>query len=241
MKKIFRTDKQFIFNMTAIIGLGFTVATTIHDTIKANKLIDKDMNKQEIVKKTWKCYIPTSIAVSTTILCIIYSDHISQKEKMSLLTSMMSIQNHYIALRKNVDEFCDDETKDLMRKNIIKNKVTKDVYLERTEDKLFFEEYSGQFFSASIDKVLKAEYNFNKQLSITGLASLNDLYNYLGINETNDGQYLGWASEMDPGYFGTKTTAPWVDFIHDKMVDDDGIEYYFIGFVNQPEVNYDMF
>lgn len=241
MKQLIRTDKRFIFNVSALLGIGLTVVATINGTIKATKLVDENMSTKEIIQKTWKCYIPTSILMSSTMLCIIYSDHLAQKEKISLLAAMMSIQNNYIELKRNVDEICDNETKDKIRHSIVKNKIPKDVYLERTEDKLFYEEYSGKFFTASIDKVLKAEYAFNKQLSITGLASLNDLYNYIGIEETDEGKYLGWASEVDSGYFGSRTTAPWVDFIHDKMIDDDGIEYYFIGFANQPEVNYDIF
>ena len=241
MKKLIRTDKQFLLSMSAIFGIGCIVATTIHDTVKATKKIAPNMTKKEIIKATWKCYIPTSFTVTFTIMCILYSDYITQKEKISLLTTMMSIQNRYADLKTNVDELCDEDTKSKIRSNIVKNKIPKDVYIERTDEKLFYEEYSGKFFTSTIDNVLKAEYAFNKQLFITGLASLNDLFNYLGIEETTEGQYLGWASETDGGYYGSQTTSPWVDFVHDKMVDDSGMEYYFIGFSNQPEVNYDIF
>lgn len=80
---------------------------------------------------------------------------------------------------------------------------------------------------------------FNKQLSIVGYASLNNFYDFIGISKTDAGEYLGWA--VYDGYFGSNAVNPWVDFTHSKMEDDDGIEYFYLEYSNQPEVNYDMF
>lgn len=233
-----RKDKQFIFNVLAAAGVGLTMAATIKDTAKACKLVNNKMSFKEKVQKTWRCYIPSSLVAASTILCIVYSDHISQKEKASLLAALMSVQNNYNSLRSGVDEVCDEDTKKKILNQMVREKIPKDVYLERTEDKLFYEEYSSRFFISTIDNVLKAEYEFNKQLSIMGMCSLNQFYGYLGISETESGEYLGWS--VYDGYFGCTAVSPWVDFTHSKMESDDGCEYYFIGYSNQPEVNYDM-
>lgn len=232
-----RTDKQFLLNFAAVMGVGLTMASAIRDTTKACKLITDDMTPLEKIKKTWKCYIPSGVIVTSTILCIIYSDKVTMNEKIALLNTLTAVQGRYKDLRESVDE-CNAETKEEIIKKTVKNKVPKDVYIERTGEKLFFEEYTCNFFSSTIDKVLKAEYLFNKQLSIVGHASLNEFYKLLGIPGIEAGEYLGWS--VCEGYYAT-TSSPWVDFEHSKMEDDEGIEYYYLNYSNHPSINYDMF
>jgi hypothetical protein len=238
LKDLIRKDKQFIFNFAAVIGVGLTMATTIKATTKACKLVDDKMSTKEKIKKTWKFYIPPTMVAATTMLCIIYSDTVAVNQKMSLLSALIATQNKYRDLRQGVDEVCDPETREEILKRTVREKVPKELYIERTEEKIFWEEYSCKFFTSTIDNVLKAEYLFNKQLSVTGMCSLNEFYDMLGIKKTEAGEYLGWS--VYDGYYGVDSTKPWVDFEHRKMIDDDGCEYYYLSYSNQPEINYDM-
>ena len=236
---LIRKDKQFILNFTAALGVGLTMISAIRDTNNANKLITDDMTTKEKIKKSWKCYIPSGIIATSTILCIIYSDKVAMNEKISLINALTTVQGNYRDLRTAVDDTCDKETKEEILKNAVKNRVPRNLYIERTEEKIFYEEYSGKHFTSTIDNVLKAEYMFNKQLSIVGYASLNEFYGLLGISKTTEGEYLGWS--VYDGYFGAASINPWVDFEHSKMEDDTGIEYFHIEYSNQPDVNYDIF
>lgn len=239
MKNIIRKDKQFLLNFTAVLGVGLTMFTAIKDTTKACKLTTDDMTTKEKIKKTWKCYIPSGLIATSTIMCIIYSDKVTMNEKIALLNTLRTVQDNYRDLRSAVDTTCDTETREQILKKTIRNKVPKDVYIERTGEKIFYEEYSCKFFTTTIDNVLKAEYLFNKQLSIVGYGTLNDFYKLLGVAETQAGEYLGWS--VFDGYNNVASTNPWVDFVHEKMEDDEGLEYHYINYSNQPEVNYDMF
>lgn len=228
-----RKDKQFIFNFAAVLGVGLTMASTIKDTTKACKLIDDDMTLQEKIKTTWKCYIPSSLIATSTVMCIIYSDYVAINEKISMLNALMTVQNNYKTLKSNVNNTCDDETKEEIMKKNIRDRVSKGAYIERTGEKTFYEEYRGEYFTSTIDNILKAEYLFNKQLSIVGYATLNDFYKYIGISETDAGKCLGWSTydicdDTSPSY-------PWVDFTHNKMEDDSGLECFYLGYSNEPE------
>jgi len=238
IKNIIRKDKQFILNFASVVGVGLTMYSAIKDTHKACKLIDDDMTLREKIKRTWKCYIPSGMIMTSTMLCIIYSDKVTMNEKIALLNTLTSVQDNYKSLRENIDHTCNQQTKEEIMKETVKNKVPKDLYLERTGEKIFYEEYTSKFFSSTIENVLKAEYLFNKQLSIVGHASLNEFYRLLGIPQTEAGEILGWS--VCEGYAST-TTNPWVDFEHRKMEDDAGCEYYYLNYSNQPRVNYDMF
>ena len=238
LEKYIRKDKQFLLHFAAVVGVGLTMITAIKDTTKACKLIDEGMSTKEKIKKTWKCYIPSGMVAASTMLCIIYSDYTSMNQKITLLNALMAAQNNYKNLREGVDAL-DSETRESILKKTVRQNVPKDIYIERTGEKIFYEEYTCKFFTSTIDSVLKAEYLFNKQLSIVGQATLNDFYGFLGISKTEAGEYLGWS--VYDGYYGASTTSPWVDFEHSKMEDDDGCEYYYLNYSNQPIVNYDMF
>ena len=229
-----RKDKQFILNLASIIGVCLTMASTINDTTKACKLIDDDMTLKEKVKTSWKCYIPSGIIVTSTILCIIYSDTIVINEKIALLSALTASQNRYKDIRESIDDVCDDKTKEEIFKKNVREKVPTDVYIDRTDVKLFYEEYTGEFFYATIQDVLEAECLFNKQLSIVGYAILNDFYDILGLPKTNTGKYLGWCT--DDKFSETAAISPWVDFEHSMMTDDSGCEYYYLNYSNQPIV-----
>lgn len=231
ISKFIRKDKQFILNLIAMTGVVTTAVSAIIATKKAYN-IPKD--KEADIKY----FIPTGLIIGATMLCIISSDYISESQKASLMTALMASHGHYKNLRESVDKLEDDVKVDILKRAANRN-IPKDIILERTEDKIFYEEYSGKFFVATMEEVLKAECDFNRQLTILGMASLNELYEYFGLPETQEGNYLGWA--VSDGYFGAEAQSPWVDFMHSKMIDDSGMEYYFVQFVNQPDVNYDLF
>jgi hypothetical protein len=239
LEKYIRRDKQFVLNFVAVLGVGLTMISAIKDTTKACKLINDEMSFKDKVKTSWKCYIPSSIVAASTMLCIMYSDYTTMNQKITLLNALMTVQNNYSNLRTSVNEVCNKETKEEILKNTIREKVPKNIYIEQTGEKIFWEEYTGKFFTSTIDNVLKAEYLFNKQLSIVGYASLNDFYDLLGISKTEAGEILGWS--VHDCYSSADTTNPWVDFVHEKMEDDEGMEYHYLSYAVQPIVNYDMF
>ena len=234
-----RKDKQFLLTSLSVVGVGLTLYSAIKDTTKACKIINGKMTFKEKVKKTWKYYIPSFTIATGTILCIIYSDHITQKQKATLLAALATAHNNYNSLRNSIDEVCDDETKQKIYNNITKSKISREDYEDRTDEKIFYEEYGSKMFQMTIEDLLRAEYAFNKQLSIVGMASLNDFYDFLGLPKTDYGERVGWS--VYEGYYGLTTRNAWVDFVHSKMESDDGMEYYSIEFNNQPVTNFDMF
>lgn len=231
---MFRKDKQFMLNFASVIGVGLTMASTIIDTRKASKFIDDDMTLQDKIKATWQCYIPSGLIATSTILCIMCADQVAMNEKITLFNTLIATQYKYKTLRESVVNNCDDETKDQIIKSNIRNKIPKDIYLDRTEDKYFYEDYLGDFFVSSIDSVLKAEYLLNKQLYITGTASLNDFYQYLGVSKIDGCDDIGWT--IDGYHDMDEDVDSIVSFIHREISDESGLEFNYIGYHNEPRM-----
>ena len=88
-----------------IVGIPATVVSAVRETPKALKLIEeekrkrflddsysdsKELSKVDIIKTTWKCYIPTTILGSVSIACIIASSSINAK-RYAALGSLYSV------------------------------------------------------------------------------------------------------------------------------------------------------
>lgn len=233
MKKLI--DKKLFLNINAILGVIFTAISCHNGTIKDIDEYSDSMSTKEKIKHYIKCYGPTVAFASGTIFSIFLSNHISQKEKYDLMMELIKARNSYTKLRGSVNGI-DSEQRTKVIKSILPEDVPKDIYDSRTELKIFWEEYSGEFIYKTIEEVLKAEYNFNKKLSVVGYASLNDFLNELGIEEITCGNEIGW--NINDGYFGGQEVSPLVDFVHSKCTTDDGCEFYYLSYNNQPEPNY---
>ena len=233
MKKLI--DKKLFLNINAILGVIFTAITCHNGTIKDIEEYSDSMGTKEKIKHYIKCYGPTIAFASGTILSIFLSNRISQKEKYDLMLELIKVRNSYTKLRGSVNDIDAEQRKKVIN-SILPEDVPKDIYESRTEEKLFWEEYSGKFIYKTIDEVLKAEYNFNKRLSVVGYASLNDFLNELGIEEITCGDEIGW--NINDRYLGEQEVSPLVDFVHSKLVNYDGCEFYYISYNNQPEPHY---
>ena len=78
----------------------------------------------------------------------------------------------------------------------------------------------GSYFNATVDKVLRAEMEVNRQFILTGQVNLNFFFNQLGINTVEGGDDLGWSAELGQEYYGYS----WIDFEHFDAKLEDGLE-----------------
>lgn len=94
------------------------------------------------------------------------------------------------------------------------------------EEVLFWDSYSERYFTSTVSRVLQAEYHFNRNYVLRGSASINELYEFLGISGIEHGDDIG---------FTISTGLDWVDFDHHKAVLDDGLEAHVIDISFLPE------
>lgn len=89
IKMFLSKNSPLILTTLSVAGVCSTVITSSQDTIKAKNIIDKSLpkNKKELIKSTWKCYIPTAISTTSTIACILGSHHCSSKQKNAIASA----------------------------------------------------------------------------------------------------------------------------------------------------------
>lgn len=96
-----------------------------------------------------------------------------------------------------------------------------EVTSDMVEDKLLcYEPISKRYFRATEAALLEAFYSLNRDFALNGYASLNDLYNYLGLDYIPEGDLKGWCAD----YLATDWEYFWIDFSYLKQKTDDGLE-----------------
>lgn len=228
--------------LTALGGAGVvaTAVTAVKATPKAIKLIEvykeqkgEDLTTLEKVKVAGPHYIPAILIGAGTIACIFGANVLNKRNQASLMSAYALIDNSYKEYKKKVEELYGEETHKEVISSIAKDKYTDDIRV--SDDKqLFYDEFSHRYFESSLEDVIKAEYNTNRQLQCNGRVYLNEYYEFLGLEPSQVGTEFGWSS----GILESHYCAEWIEFDHWKVILEDGLECCIITLRYEPVIDF---
>ena len=254
--RFMKKHKRGIMTTSAIVGVGLTAYTAIRGTVDAQEKIDyeeltddefSELPIKEKAKIIGVSYVPMALAVGGTSAAII-GLHVSSNKTIKTLAgaavTLQTLLNEYQNAAK--EEKVDDVIrKNLMEKEAVKNQSPTDRLLSQevrdsirdradgTDDnevRCFYEDHIGMF-EATNGEIRDAENAINRFFGYTGYVSINDFFQELGINKIIEGgDALGWSTDIAEkrGYDCIKTD-------HKLVHMDDGSEWIYLQFVNQPE------
>lgn len=235
-----------IITATAVVGVVNTTVLAVRAGRETDIYLgaarfagefDQDMEGVEkakaVVKATWKIYMPVVISASTTIACIILMHRTHQKRYAALMGMYVLGEKALQEYRDVVEEVVDSKTMEKVKEGVVKKKADRDPesldrHIEANGDEsLFFDGYTGRYFTSSIEAVRSAENEFNRQLIHHSFGTLNEFYSLLGLEGVAAGEDVGWNSDrllsidVQPWltkynkpavYIGFDTTPPKLDF-----------------------------
>ena len=228
------------------IGVIYTTILGIKATPKAIILLDKrkkelevdELDGVEIIKTTWKCYIPTAISCITSLSCIVGSSVLGHKRQASLISAYAFINDSYNRYRRSVNSVYGEGADSAILAHMAEEKYISDsvwgnvIYRpddDGSEDVLFYDQIENRYFTSKIASVLTAMYHVNRNLTIRGYVTLDEYYDFLGIDTIENGDILGWCMEQLDG-------ASWLDFDNKLVKMDDGLECYILSPFIEPEI-----
>lgn len=247
MNSFLRRSKVFINRnaptiLTVVGGIGVVVTTVmaVKATPKALALLEQakeekgeDLTTFETVKVAGPAYAPSVVVGASTIACIFGANALNKKQQAALMSAYALLDSSYKDYKKKVEELYGEDADANVR-----SELAKDNYEETpVEDgkQLFYDEFSERYFESTMEKVMKAEYEINRIIAIDGGVFLNEFYELLEIPTIEYGNYMGWsACEMYECGYGYS----WLDFKHEKVVMDDGLECYIISFYQYPSYDF---
>lgn len=245
-----------VLSCVAALGVVVTAVTVGKATPKALDKIKADSRRnhdgdpyaytnKEAIQSAWKFYIPSVVAGTTTIVCIFGANMLSRRQQAAITSAYGLLNSSYREYKDKLKELYGEEAHQKIIDAIAAEKA-EDIYIsaggllggssltfeERDPDsvRLFYDSFSKRYFESSVPQVLEAEYHLNRNRSLGMDASVNDFYEFLGIEPIDGGDELLW--------FWSDNLA-WVDFSHRKTVLDDGLEVYIIDFVWLPRLSID--
>ena len=232
--------------LTYLGGVGVVTTSVIvaTDTIKALKRLDKaknekgeDLTKKEIVLTAAPAYIPSIVTGGATIACIFGANALNKRQQAALMSAYALLNNSFKEYKNKAEELYGEEATDLIREGIAKDKYAESNIAVSEDKKLFYDEFSGRYFESTLETVQRAEYCINHDLHVHGSVNLNNFYDLLGIPPIEGGDALGWSEGMCYEYYWKS----WIDFVHEKVELDDGLECCIIVMSAEPFADYEYY
>lgn len=172
----------------------------ISDVIEDTGIDRDEVRKGDILRLTWKNYIPTAVSGALTIACILISYKLSKKEIMALSAAAAYITHQKGQLEDKIVEKYGQKALDDIRKELAEEMYNpQSVELTGNGDLLCYECYSGRWFRSSEAAIEKAESKFNSRFACGKGEYMNlcDLYRLFNIEDSNFGYEMGWPANTD--------------------------------------------
>lgn len=211
------------------IGAAGTIATAVltgRATIKAVRIVDESevYSKKEIVKTVWKEYIPAAGVGIATIACIFGANALNKRQQAALISAYALLDRSYREYKAKVKDVLGAESEQKVESAIAEEKCKASHIVPKGENLLFYEPYYGEPFERTMLEVQDAEYKLNQKFAIEGEATLNDFYEFLGLDPIVTGYSIGWSQEFSFDNYNYQ----WIEFEHIPKEADDGMVYYMI-------------
>lgn len=247
--KLFRTIKlktskhsPEILTGLGIAGMVSTTVLAVRGTPKALALIEEEklrrykendddiLSHVDLIKTAWKPYIPAMVTGTVSIACLIGANSVNAKRMTALTAAYQLSETALTEYREKVVETIGEKKEQTVRDKVSKAKLEKhpvekaEIIETQKGTTRCFEPASGRYFKSNIDAIKRAENALNERMlhDICGCASLNDLYDELGLDHIEVGDLLGWnvddlikigigshvASDGEPAIVMEYLTAP---------------------------------
>lgn len=235
--KILKRHSPEILTGIGIAGMIFTTISAVRATPKALRLVDereikdgKRLTNSEIVKTTWKCYIPTAVTGVCSIGCLIGASSVNVRRNAALATAYTISETALKEYKEKAVEVVGEKKEQAIRDAVAKDKLEKAHVNEREfiitgkGETPCFDPLTNSPFKSDIETIRKAENTLNKRLREEMQITLNEYLAELGLDPCDDsiGEYMGW--DIDKGYID-------IDYSSQLL---DGIPYLVVGHHNPP-------
>lgn len=215
LKGFLRLAGPTICGVLASAGVVVTAVLSAKGALKAEKVLNNEtLTAKEKAKAAAPAFIPATVSGIATLGFIFAANVLGEKQQADIIAATMSL---YKSKRECLDTFKngDDVPNGLLT---------------------FYDPISKRYFKRTMEEVLEAEYHLNRNFILRGYASLNEFYDFLGLDKTPDGEKLGWSQEAGGEFYGYE----WIDFEHPYVGNGTKTEhdYYLLDMPYPPTDDY---
>lgn len=219
--KIIQKRSPEILTGIGIAGMIAAMVITARATIKAQLLLNEKeielkvdkLEPRDIVKTTWKCYIPAVATGCVSIACIIGGLSVNSRRNAALAAAYTTVSTNFLDYKNKVTDVIGKEKEKDIRDKVTKDRVDKQIessapiIFTGEGDTLCFDAYTGRLFTSSRESLRRGENDLNRMILKDGSATLNDFYYLIGLDELKHGDMFGWDTRHEFALeFGSQLT-----------------------------------
>lgn len=216
-----------ILTGVGVVGMVGSTVLAVKATPKALMLIEEKKDELEteqlphleLVKATWRCYVPSAAVGVLSISCLVGSVGVNAKRSAALAAACTLSENAFRTYAEKTLEVVGQEKEHEIREFVGRQKIkdtpppenTSSLYICNDGESIVFEGTSGRYFKSDMTSIERAENAFNKRMLEEMTMSLNDYYYEIGLPTVSMGDIIGW--DLDDGM---------LEFKIGSILSDDG-------------------
>lgn len=246
-ERFLNCNSSTILTVVGAVGVVATAVLATKATTKAVRLVDsateekgEELTPVEVVKVAAPLYIPTVAIGATSLVCIFGANALNKKQQASLISAYTMLDQTFKQYRKAANNVYGEDADEKITAEVAKQTyISADGYyvydsrLDETEDKhLFYDWYSQRYFESTMSSVLNAQYHTNRMFILRGYVSLNEFYEYLGLEKVSYGDDVGWGWDL------IEDGVAWIDFDNRYTKLEDNMDCYIITPIWSPTGDY---
>jgi hypothetical protein len=203
-----------ILTSIGIAGMLTTTIMAVKATPRAVILIDHEIYRRNsnenaddpidrlepmnVIKTTWKCYIPAAITGSLSILCLVGASSVNTRRNAALATAYTISESALKDYQEKVIETIGEKKERDVRDAVAKERINRDpvknhqVIITEKGNTLCYDPISGRYFKSDMETIKRAQNELNRQMLDEMYVSLNEFYDKLGLKNTFMGDDIGW-------------------------------------------------
>lgn len=202
--KLLRTATPYILTSSALVGVGLTAFFTAKGALKAQDILIRNEAREapfrQKIALVWKEFVPALSVAAVTGASIIGLHGVLGRRIASVAAATAVAESQLDRLKTVVKETVSpqqrEEIQNAVSRPIADTQIAPPVADDLAEGtQLCFEAYSGRYFIASMEDIRAAINMLNAQVNNSLYASINDLYDQLGLERTRYGDDVGWNSD----------------------------------------------
>lgn len=225
-----------------IAGMVTTTVLAVKATPKALYLLEDRKNELEVdklsagevVKTTWKCYIPATLTGAFSTACIIGASSVNAKRNAALATAYKLAEESLSIYKEKVVETIGEKKEKAIREKVDKERIEKnpvgrnEVIITEKGNTLCYDVISGRYFKSDITTLKKVQNKLNEEMLNSDYVSLSEFYDEIGLSHTKNSDSLGWNVGRDG----------LIDMSFSTQLSEDDVPCIVVDYCVAPRYNY---
>ena len=203
-KRLIREATPYVLTGSAIVGIAVTAMFTAKGALRAQDILIRNEARDAAFKRkvqlTWKEFVPALSAAAVTGACVVGLHGVLGRRIASIAAATTVVETQLNKLKTAVKDVATPQLREEIQNAAVRS-TARETEVPVVADDLAegsqpcFEAYSGRYFIASMEDVRGGINDVNAQINSNFYASLNDLYDALGLERLRYGDDVGWNTD----------------------------------------------